>query len=114
MTLKEHWSCSMQQKENAKKNTKHSRNKTILKIGHLAKAIAHAKWSLLQVQNAKKMPKIVLQEHKSQSVQKNCSTKHQSFDKLDGFENRPSCKGYSPCKMISLGQKLVMQKTCEK
>ena len=47
MTLKEHWSCSMQQKENAKKNTKHSTNKTILKIGHLAKAIAHAKWSLL-------------------------------------------------------------------
>ena len=27
----------------AKKNNKYSRNKTILKIGHLAKAIAHAK-----------------------------------------------------------------------
>ena len=27
----------------ARKNTKYSRNETILKIGHLAKAIAHAK-----------------------------------------------------------------------
>ena len=39
--LQEHWSCSV--KKTAKKNTKYSRNETILKIGHLAKAIAHAK-----------------------------------------------------------------------
>ena len=30
----------------AQKNTKYSRNETILKIGHLAKAIAFAKWSV--------------------------------------------------------------------
>ena len=30
-------------KKNAQKNTKYSRNPTILKIGHLAKGIAHAK-----------------------------------------------------------------------
>ena len=30
-------------KKNAPKNTKYSRNESILKIGHLAKAIAHAK-----------------------------------------------------------------------
>ena len=30
-------------KKNSGKNTKYSRNETILKIGHLAKAIAHAK-----------------------------------------------------------------------
>ena len=30
-------------KKNAQRNTKYSRNKTILKICHLAKAIAHAK-----------------------------------------------------------------------
>ena len=29
--------------KNARKNTKYSRNETILKIGHLAEAIAHAK-----------------------------------------------------------------------
>ena len=33
-------------KETAGKNTKYSRNGTILKIGHLAKAIASAKWSV--------------------------------------------------------------------
>ena len=38
--------------------------------------------------------------------------KHQIFKKCDEFENRPSCKGYSLCKMISLGQKLKMPKSC--
>ena len=45
----------------AGKNTKYSRNETILKIGHLAKAIAHAKaigfvkWSVsVKNQNAQK------------------------------------------------------------
>ena len=39
-------------KKSARKSTKYSRNETILKIGHLAKAIPHAKaipfakWSL--------------------------------------------------------------------
>ena len=32
-------------KKTARKNTKYSRNETILKIGHLAKAIAFLKWS---------------------------------------------------------------------
>ena len=36
------------------------------------------------------------------------------FEKLDNFENRPSCKGYSLCKMVNLGQKLKMPKTWEK
>ena len=30
----------------ARKNTKYSRNETILKIGHLPKTIAFAKWSV--------------------------------------------------------------------
>ena len=42
------WSCSVQ--KTAPKNTKYSRNETIFKIGHHAKAIAHAK-SLLWVKN---------------------------------------------------------------
>ena len=39
---------------------------------------------------------------------------HQIFEKRDDFENRPSCKGYSLCKIVSLGQKLKLKKTCEK
>ena len=38
------YSCSVQ--KTARKNTKYSRNKTFLKIGHRAKAIAFAKSSL--------------------------------------------------------------------
>ena len=38
------YSCSVQ--KTARKNTKHSRNETILKIGHLAKAKGFAKSSL--------------------------------------------------------------------
>ena len=66
--LLQNYGCSVKKKP-LQKNTKYWRNKTILKIGHLAKAIAHA--------------------------------------------NRPSCKGYSLCKMGSLGQILKLPKTCE-
>ena len=51
---------------------------------------------------------------------KNRSKKHKIFKKSDKFENRPSRKGYSPCKcfslckMVSLAQKLKIPKTCEK
>ena len=41
LILQEHQSCFVQ--KTARKNTKYSRNETILKVGHLAKAIAHAK-----------------------------------------------------------------------
>ena len=111
----------------ARKNTKYSRNKASLKIGYLAKAIAHAKviafakWSV-GVKNWKcekhdrNDPKRILKLF----CAKNRSKKHQILEKWDKFENRPFCKGYSPCKgyslckMITLGQKLKMPKTCEK
>ena len=102
-------------KKTARKNTKYSRNETILKIGHLAKAIAHTKWSVsVKSEKCQKHAK----NHSTRTLElfcaKNRSKKHQIFEKRDDFENRPSCKGYSPCKMLSLGQKLEMPKTCEK
>ena len=42
--LQPYYSCFVQ--KTALKNTRCSRNETILKIGHLAKAIACAKWSV--------------------------------------------------------------------
>ena len=48
---------------------------------------------------------------------KNRWKKHQIFEKLDDFQNRPSCSGYTPCKgyslckMVSLVQKLKCLKT---
>ena len=55
----------------AEKDTMYSRNETILKIGNLAKAIAHGKAIQplqngqfgLKVKNAKNMAKSILQEH---------------------------------------------------
>ena len=50
-------------------------------------------------------------------MQKNGSKKQITFEKLDHFENCqkwPHCKGYSVCKMVTLGQKLKMPKTCDK
>ena len=43
-TLRAHQSCSVQ--KTAHKNTKYSRHGSILKIGHLTKAIDYAKWSV--------------------------------------------------------------------
>ena len=47
-------------------------------------------------------------------MRKNPWNKHQILEKWDDFENRPSCKGYRLCKMVSLGQKLECPKTCQK
>ena len=41
--LQDYKSCSVQ--KTTRKNTKYSRNETILQKAHLAKAIAFAKWS---------------------------------------------------------------------
>ena len=55
-------SCSMQ--KTAQKNIKYSRIETILKIGHHAKAIAHAKSSLwVKNLNSKKYVKIHITNH---------------------------------------------------
>ena len=39
--------------------------------------------------------------------------KHEIFEKWEHFENGPSCKGYSPCKILTLAQKLKFQTTCQ-
>ena len=96
-------------------NTKYWTNDTILKIGHRAKAIALAKWSVWvktynSEQHAKNCYLIILECF----CAKNRLTKYQIFDRWDDFENRPSCKGYSLGKMVSLGQNLKFRKTSEK
>ena len=43
--------------------------------------------------------------------------KHLIFEKREHYlngQNWPRCMSYSPCKIVSLGQKLKMPKTCEK
>ena len=106
------YSCSVQ--KTAWKNTKYSRNETILKIAHHAKPIAFAKSSLwVKNSNSKKHVKIYSASDLQMFCAKNRLKKHQIFQKWDDFENRPSCKAYSLCKIVTLGQKFKFQKTCQ-
>ena len=98
------------------------RNETILKIGkngHYAKAIAFAKWSVwVKNENCEKHAKNSCRSTLQLYYAKNGSKKQLIFEKWDHFENwqkGPQCEGYySLCKMVSLGQKLKMPKTCDK
>ena len=106
------YSCSVQ--KTARKNTKYSKNESILKIGHHAKAIVHAKSSLCgKNYNSKKHIKIHFTNIIEMFCAKNRSKKHHTFNKWEHFENRTSYKGYSPCKILTLAQKLKFQKTCQ-
>mgnify|MGYP006896146341 CR=1 FL=1 len=67
------------------------------------------------------MPKTSLRAHYRRSMQKNGSKNHLIFQKSDDFESwknghyaKALCKGYSLCKMVSLGQKIKLPKTSEK
>ena len=97
-----------------RKNSKYSRTETILKIGHHANGIANKK-SLLWVknQNSVKHLKIYFKNHLQLFCAKKLLKKNTIFEKWEHFENRPSCKGYSTCKILTLSQKLKFKKTCK-
>ena len=88
--LQERYSCSVQ--KTVRKNTKYLRNEKILKIGHLAKAIFHAKaiapWQNAQfgskIKNAKNIRKTILPERYSCFVQKTArkNTKYLRNEKI--------------------------------
>ena len=87
------------------------------KHGHNAKAIAHAKYSVW----VKKWNWLTHARNVSTNILKSCSAKNGSkkqllFEKWEHFENGqtwPQCKGYSPCKILNLGQKIKLPKTCK-
>ena len=104
------YTCPVQ--KTARKNTKYSINETILKIGHHAKG--YSPWKMVSFgKNSKKHVKIHSSNHLELFCEKNRSKKHEIFEKSDHFENRPSCKGYSPWKIVSLAKKLKFQNTCQ-
>ena len=110
------WSCSVQ-KKNAPKNTKYSRNEIILKIGHHPMVIFHEKSSLSHFGSKIKIPKnmsnSILQIIYSHSVQKTALKNTKYSRNKNHFENRPSCRRYSQCKILTLGQKLKFKKLCQ-
>ena len=111
------------------KNTKYSTNETILKIAYLAKAIAHAKaiYSLCKIVSLGqklKMP-TTCEKWFYKNIRvvlcKKPLEKTPNIRQMRRFWKSPiwgkgysPWKGYSLCKMNSLGQKLKMPKTCEK
>ena len=109
------YSCSVQ--NTASKNPKYSRNETILKIGHHA-CKGYSPCKILTLAQKLKFQKtcqnpfyksfrIVLCE---KIVGKN--TKYSRNESILKIGHHAS-KGYSPCKILTLAEKLKFQKTCE-
>ena len=66
--------------------------------------------------NAKKVEK-QFYDHLTVAVCKKRLEKKLIFEKIEHFENGqnwPQYKGYSPCKILTLKQKLKLPKTCKK
>ena len=58
--------------------------------------------------------KTIQQQQHICSVRKTARKSTKYWEKKDNLDNRSSTKGYTLCKMVSLGQKLKMPKTWEK
>ena len=87
------------------------------KNGHNAKAIAHAKYSVwVKKKNCLKHSRTVSINTLELFYAKNSSKKQLIFEEWEHFENDqklPQCKGYSPCKILRLGQKIKLTKRFE-
>ena len=104
-------------KKYAPKNTKYSRNESILKIGHHAcksytpcKILTLAQKLTFQktCQNPfYKSFRVVL--YKKTDAKSGKYSRNESILKI----GHHACKGYSPCKILTLAQKLKFQKTCQ-
>ena len=108
-------SCSVQ--KTAPKNTKYSRNESILKIGHHA-CKGYSPCKILTLAQKLKFQKTCqnpfYKSFTSCSVQKTApkNTKYSRNESILKIGHH-ACKGYSPCKILTLGQKLKFQKTCQ-
>ena len=95
------------------KDTKYSRNESIWEISQYARLYPCKILTLNQKLKFKKHVKIHSTNHLELFYAKNRSKKYEIFQKWEHFENRPSWKDYSPCKIPTLNQKLKFQKTCQ-
>ena len=109
--------------KNGSKNTaNNSKNESILKMaknGHNANAIAYANYSLwVKKQNCLKHATNGFYKNIRVVLCQKTAPKNSQYSKNKSiYENGqkwPQCKGYSPCKILSLGQQMKLPKTCEK
>ena len=106
------YSCSLQ--KTAPKNTKYSRNENILKIGHHAcKGYSQCK-ILTLAQKLKFQKKCQNPFYKSFTVVfcKKAAPKNTKYSRNESILKigHHACKGCSPCKILTLAQKLKFQK----
>ena len=89
------------------------------KNGLNEKGIAHAKYSVT-FGPKKKLPKTCekrFYKHIKVVLCKKRLFKTPNIWKIEHFQNNqkwPQCKGYSPCKILKFGPKIILPKTCEK
>ena len=109
------YSCSVQ--KTAPKNTKYSRNESILKIGHHA-CKGYSPCKILTLAQKLKFQKICQNSfYKSFGVVlcKKTALKNTKYSRNESILKigHHACKGYSPCKILTLAQKLKFQKICQ-
>ena len=109
------YSCSVQ--KTAPKNTKYSRNESILKIGHHAcKGYSPCKIPTL-AQKLKFQKTCQNQFYKAFRVVlcKKTAPKNTKYSRNESIlkVGHHACKGYSPCKILTLAQKSKFQETCQ-
>ena len=115
LILKIIYSCSVQ--KTAPKTTKYSRNESILKIGHHA-CKGYSPCKILTLAQKLKFQKTCqnpfYKSFRVVFVQKPApkNSKHSRNESILKI-GRYACKGYSPCKILPLAQKLKFKKTCQ-
>ena len=101
----------------APKNTKYSRNESILKIGHHAcKGYSLCKsLTLAQKLKFQKTCQNPSTNHLELFCAKKTAPKNTKYSRNESILKigHHACKGYSPCKILTLAQKLKFQKTCQ-
>ena len=101
----------------APKNTKYSRNESILKVGHHA-CKGYSPCKILTLAQKLKFKKTCQNQfYKSFRVVlcKKTAPKNTKYSRNESIlkVGHHACKGYSPCKILTLAQKLKFQKTCQ-
>ena len=101
----------------APKNTKYSRNESILKIGHHA-CKSYSPCKILTLAQRLKFQKTCQNPfYKSFTVVlcKKTAPKNTKYSRNESILKigHHACKAYSPCKVLTLAQKLQFQKPCE-
>ena len=109
------YSCCVQ--KTAPKNTKYSRNESILKIGHHA-CKGYSLCKILTLGQKLKFQKTCQNPFYKSFIVLLCKKPLKKNTKYSRNESilkngHHACKGYSLCKIITLGQKLKFQKTCQ-